>query len=372
VRISDLDLAGTDLRQHDVPDTDLRHHDPTDTDLRHHDPADTDLRHHDPADTDLQYRELAGADAGDHELAGAEVRDAVESSGARTEDGANSPETRPERDDWYRRPWKERVQATDVAIAGLLLVILLVGGLVFLLTRPSTVVGSEPLAVRPASPPSHNAARSQGHTQSGTNKDPAATTTPSLLGGSPALVTTSNGAGASGSSPAAEPPDSARAAPSSVSVSATGAPTQACTPGDLTISTVVQSENYPFSSGLTVTTQLVDNVACVFDPVPSGPYSCPTTVTVVNQVGDQVYPYPAQGEQCGQVAAGALSPGESRTVSLVWSQAAPGTYSGVGSWSWGQTGTTPYQVSASSQPYTVGPSIQTPSPPAPPAPDEAP
>jgi len=264
-------------------------------------------------------------------------------------------------EEWYIRPWRERVQAADVAIAGLVLVVALVGGLAFFLTGSSTVPGGGHLAVgvstspsRPASS-SHSSAASSATDPPTSSSLPVETTTPptapgtvpAAAGGSPGSVVTQTSVPAQLSS----------ASGASRSVAAAHVP--ACTPGNLAVSTTTDASEYSFGSAVTITTRLVAQSSCVYDPVASGPYSCPTTVVVVSQVGSQVYPYPAQSEQCAQVDSGTLASGEALTVTVVWSQAPLGQYSAVGTWSWGAD-SNPCQLSATSAPFEVLPVAGTP------------
>jgi hypothetical protein len=85
-------------------------------------------------------------------------------------------------------------------------------------------------------------------------------------------------------------------------------------------------------------------------------------VVISNAAGFQVYPMPGQGEQCGAVSGGTLTPGNARTVKVAWDPQAgggptltpAGQYTATGTWSWGNQ-SSPNQASADSAPFTIGP-----------------
>lgn len=257
--------------------------------------------------------------------------------------------TEPEATDaeWTMRPWRERIQGADVAIAGLVLILGLVTGLVFLLGQPSTVPGSKHLAFPKLANPSSTPHRSGSASQS-------AKPSTASQGGS-ALSDASKRSTAQTTSPStpavAVTPTTAPKSKGSTPTAVVAAPPQ-CTPQDLTISASTDSSGYSVGAPVTVTTTLVDKTTCVFDPVAAGQYGCPTTVTIQDQVGNQVFPQPGQPEQCAPVSGGTLKPGQSRSVQLVWNQDPPGEYTAVGTWAFGPS-SSPYQDSASSQPFVV-------------------
>lgn len=117
-----------------------------------------------------------------------------------------------------------------------------------------------------------------------------------------------------------------------------------CTVSDLTLSTTTDANSYASGAPVTATTKIVDNVACVFTPVPGGPYSCPTTIVFINSNANQVYPTKGQAEQCAGVAGGTLLPGATRTVTVIWpEQASAGEYAAEGTWSWDSGTATPHR-----------------------------
>jgi hypothetical protein len=119
-------------------------------------------------------------------------------------------------------------------------------------------------------------------------------------------------------------------------------------------------------SPVTVTTTIEDVATCVLVPVPTGAYSCGTSVTVADAGGSQVWPVPGQSEQCAQPSPSTLDPGATISVTVVWTglsnlpgtstdvPAPPGSYTAKGTWSWaGPSGQGPVTVSATSVPFTM-------------------
>ena len=270
---------------------------------------------------------------------------------------------------WFDRPWRERVQAADVAIGGLVLVIGLVSGLV-LLGGSSQAPGTRPLA---AGALGSTWTKGSHSSRSGTRVPTAqkaqglAAPTGSSSAGSSASVSADATAAGSAKQPGTNRAGATGTAPGRTPVTAPAparAPPPLCTPGDVTISTTTDSSSYPVGAAVTIRTQLVDNAPCVFDPVASGAYSCPTTVVVSNPAGVQTYPEPGQGEQCAGVSPGTLTPGATVTVTVVWNQQGSvggnpvpppaGQYTATGTWSWGDQ-SSPYQASANSAPFTIAP-----------------
>jgi len=291
---------------------------------------------------------------------------------------ASSAEGVPTADDaWSLRPWRERVQPTDVAIAGLVLVLGLVSALVFFLGQPSTAPGSRPLAVsQPSSHPGSSSEPSKdgGGTSTGSSEHSPVTRSGSSTTGSivqTPIVHTLSSQSTTGTAPtsssttqATTPTTNSTPTTNTTTAPAGAASAPPCTPGDFTITTVTDNSSYSASSPVTVTTQIVDKSACSFNPVAPDQSSCPTTVVISNAVGMQVYPMPGQGEQCAAVSQGTLTPGSTRTVKIVWNQpdpntggptAAPGQYTATGTWSWKNQSGSPYQESASSQSFIIGP-----------------
>lgn len=162
-------------------------------------------------------------------------------------------------------------------------------------------------------------------------------------------------AAASGSATttAAAPKPAAVAASAATSATTTAAPGP-CTASDLAISTTTDAASYSPGAPVTATTKLVDDTACVFTPVASGAYSCPTTIVFVNSNGDQVYPVSGQAEQCADVPGGLLSPGATRSVIVVWpEQATAGQYKAVGNWSWSAASGPADQAEAASALFSI-------------------
>ncbi len=279
---------------------------------------------------------------------------------------------------WYIRPWRKRLQPVDVAIAGLVVVIGLVAALALSLGAPKVAPGSRPLtdvgsSSGAPSPPSS----STGSPSSSTSPSPASRSAKSGSAvpiGSSALVTgttpttgSSTQVAPSTTGPApteTTPAPGTTPAPSTTSPQPAQTPTSSppppCTLADLKITSTTDSTTYSAGSPITITTQVAATVACVFNPVASGAYSCPVTVVVSNGVGLQVYPAPGQGETCAPVSSGTLTPGTGRTVKVVLDPQnggpafAPGQYTATSTWSWGNQNS-PTQASANSSPFTVGP-----------------
>lgn len=182
-------------------------------------------------------------------------------------------------------------------------------------------------------------------------------------------TTTSAPPTASGSRPVpAAPPSTTlppKPAPSPAPVT-TAAPAQltACTPSDVTVTTTTAYSSYPANSYVQVTTVVRDVFPCSFVPE-SVSGACPSAISVVDGSGGQVWPAPGQGEQCSLPATRTLSPGDVETLQAEWNQqvkttsgqytqAPPGSYVALGSWSWQQSGGSPYQVQVRSAPFTIG------------------
>ena len=146
----------------------------------------------------------------------------------------------------------------------------------------------------------------------------------------------------------------------------TTGPVGPCTPQDLLITTTTDSQSYATGTSVTVSSQIKDTVACDFKPVATGPYSCPTSVVIVNSQGNQVWPWSGQGEQCSVPTSGLMEPGSTQSISAVWNQQVPassgsggqqtpaGSYKAVGTWAWSSGGnTSPYQIAANSRSFTI-------------------
>ncbi|GEM_PF-3156728 len=187
---------------------------------------------------------------------------------------------------------------------------------------------------------------------------PSPTTTVPLAATPPVVIPIVSGpATAAASGTATSPTRTASATVTTVApVSAAPigtSPPGPCTPGDLIINTKTDSSSYSPGAPVTATTEIVDYTTCVFDPVPSGPYSCPATVVFGNGAG-QTYPAAGQREQCADIGGGTLAPGSTRSVTVVWpQQASTGQYRAIGSWSWSDGSGTPYSANSVSAPYTI-------------------
>ena len=147
--------------------------------------------------------------------------------------------------------------------------------------------------------------------------------------------------------------------------SATSSPgTRYCTPADVEVSSATDSSAYGPGRTVTVTTLLRAARTCVFQPVPTGQYSCASTIVVTDAGGSQVFPWPGQPEQCSPPAPTVLQPGVTESLRAAWNQrvsaggaqqAQPGSYQALGTWAWSSgPGQAPYQVSARSQPFVIG------------------
>jgi hypothetical protein len=173
-----------------------------------------------------------------------------------------------------------------------------------------------------------------------------------------------SGQSAALTAPSAPAPAPSSSPPPAASPSTTVAPGQ-CALNDLAITTTTDSVYYGAGESVVVTSKLVDLIPCVFSPQPSGPYSCPTTVTVVDATGAQVYPMTGQSEQCGPVEGGTLATGATRSVTIVWNQqfsvdgivvqAPDGVYRAVGTWNWATGGPLPGSYNAQSAPFALIP-----------------
>lgn len=186
------------------------------------------------------------------------------------------------------------------------------------------------------------------------------------VGSSSSSTTTSSPAPSTTQAQQAAPPETSTtttarqlAAPDTVAGS------ELCTPSDLTVSATSDASSYAPGAAVQVSTVVYDHTACTFDPQGGGGYPCPSNVVVVNGSGDQVWPWPGQGEQCSPPAAQALQPGDQLTLQATWNeqvqtagggteQSPPATYQVLGTWSWSAgSGQTPYQVQGSSTTFSI-------------------
>jgi hypothetical protein len=137
-----------------------------------------------------------------------------------------------------------------------------------------------------------------------------------------------------------------------------------CTPADLEVSISTDSSSYALGQTVELTTEVVDLVACLFEVETPAGLTCGDSVAV-DQSGEQLWPWPGQGEECSPPAATVLRPGEEESLAASWNQqvlttdgtseqAAPGTYDAVGMWAWVVgAGQAPYQAQATAS-FDVG------------------
>jgi hypothetical protein len=122
-----------------------------------------------------------------------------------------------------------------------------------------------------------------------------------------------------------------------------------CTTSDVRLSVSAGGS----SSAVTISTAVTDVVPCTFTPQAGGSLSCPVFVDVTDAGGNQVWPGANQPESCSPPSAVAFSPGQQEVVSVVWSQARPGSYTANGFWSWSSGGATPDQGTVNAA-FSVG------------------
>jgi hypothetical protein len=251
-----------------------------------------------------------------------------------------------------------------VVIVGGLAVLSLVAAMVFFVGRLSGH-GSNSLSLPSdvGAPPATSVPSEPGPVRSASKSQARAATSPSTTApatqDSPAVADPISGAT---TAPDSAPDTAGTASPAPASVS--GAAPGTCSPGDVSITTTTDSASYNPGADVTVTSRLVDDAACVFTPVQSGQYSCPTTVLIVGGSGSQVYPMNGQKEDCADVPAETLEPGTAVTVTSMWpeqtmgsggpGQARGGQYRAQAVWAWSAgSGAAPYQVAADSPPFSV-------------------
>jgi len=135
----------------------------------------------------------------------------------------------------------------------------------------------------------------------------------------------------------------------------------------VTITTTTDKSSYSSGKPVTIVTKLVSNAACDLELVPSGQYECGESVVVDTWSGQQAYPMLGQGEQCGSLPKGAVTPGTAESATVVWNPKAsapsvggaaaqPNRYQAVGSWSWSDGSDKPaFEVAVDSAPFSVAP-----------------
>ncbi|HLX89256.1 MAG TPA: hypothetical protein VKR22_12475 [Acidimicrobiales bacterium] len=236
------------------------------------------------------------------------------------------------------------LSSTQAAVAVIVFLVAAVGFLAYKVATPQTShissrsglpsAGSEP----PVAPPAPS------------TTFPSTSTLPTTTVPAPVVPTTA---------PVVHPAFAAAQSPPTTTV-----PPQACVPGDIVITTVTDRSSYVPGEAVGITTKLVDQRACIFQPVASGAYACPVTMVVQTSGGSQAWPWPGQGEQCSKPTAGVMQPGTTETVRTIWNgqvssngsgaDAPAGSYVAQGTWAWSAGPGQPTQmISAASTPFTI-------------------
>ena len=137
--------------------------------------------------------------------------------------------------------------------------------------------------------------------------------------------------------------------------STTAVAVQPCTTADLTIVTSTDRSSYAAGQTVNLTTTLTDKVTCSFQPTPTAPYSCASSLVVSSSAGTQVWPPAGQSEQCSPPPAETLTPGIADRLSSTWESPTAGTYQAVGTWGWSPgSGQPPTTAHVASPAFTVG------------------
>lgn len=130
-----------------------------------------------------------------------------------------------------------------------------------------------------------------------------------------------------------------------------------CTASDLQVSASSISTSYGPGETVDLYTAVTDVVPCTFEAQASAGQPCADSIAV-DQAGNEVWPWPGQGEQCSPPAPTVLERGDRETLAAAWNQqvrttsggngqAPPGHYEAVGTWSWlTGDGQAPYQEQA--------------------------
>jgi hypothetical protein len=253
-----------------------------------------------------------------------------------------------------------RSHPAAVTVVGGIGVLALVACMVFFVGRISSS-GSNSLSLPSPPDPTPAPSASVPHKSAPIRSVPKSP--PSSASSSATAAATAGGAAVADPASAATPEGTTGTSGSSSPVAA-GAATSPCAPGDLSITTATDNTSYAPGAQVTVTSHLVDDVACVFTPMQAGQYSCPATVLVVDATGSQVYPMSGQSEECAGVPSETLQPGTVVTVTSGWpqqtmgpsgpAQAPGGQYRAQVIWVWSAgSGSAPNQVAADSPPFSI-------------------
>jgi hypothetical protein len=350
--LDDEPLDDEPLDDEELDDEDLLDHEPLD-----HEPLDDDeVLGEEPLEptgesTDLLYPEVPPA----HD-------ESLEKPEAGPDDPGAGASADPD-DEWESVSLLDTLRShpAAVTVVGGIAVLALVAGMVFFVGRISSS-GSNSLSL--PSPPDPAPAPSAPHKSAPVRSEPKSP--PSSASPAATAAPTAGGAAVADPASAAAPDGTTDTSGSagSVAAGAAGAATSPCAPGDLSITTATDNSSYSPGAQVTVTSHLVDDVACVFTPVQAGQYSCPATVLVADASGSQVYPMSGQSEECAGVPSESLQPGTVVTVTSGWpqqtmgpsgpAQAAGGQYRAQVIWVWSAgSGAAPYQVTADSPPFSI-------------------
>lgn len=154
--------------------------------------------------------------------------------------------------------------------------------------------------------------------------------------------------------PAASPSTTAAPAkPAVAPVVAAAAPLGPCTAHDLDIATRTGQSSYSVGQAVNVLTTVTDVHSCIFQPAPTGAYSCASSIVIASG-GNQVWPAPGQAESCNAPAGMTMNPGSTESLSATWTASAAGTYEALGEWGWsGGSGQPTNTANVPSAPFTV-------------------
>ncbi|MGH7732490.1 MAG: hypothetical protein ACREOE_02020, partial [Gemmatimonadales bacterium] len=140
-------------------------------------------------------------------------------------------------------------------------------------------------------------------------------------------------------------------------------PPQPCTADDLAVSSSSDRSSYAPGQAVSMVTTLTARRTCVYQPVPTGQYSCAASVVVKSASGAQAWPWQGQGEVCNAPSATTLQAGSTESIVATWNgqvqqgggqDAPPGSYVVAGTWSWsGGSGQPPVVVSIASPAFTI-------------------
>jgi len=136
-------------------------------------------------------------------------------------------------------------------------------------------------------------------------------------------------------------------------VQAVAAPLGPCTASDVDITTSTGQSSYAVGQAVNILTTVSDVHSCIFQPAPTGPYSCASSIVVASG-GNQVWPAPGQAEPCNAPAGMTMNPGSTESLSATWTAASAGTYQAIGMWGWsGGSGQPNNTANVASPAFTV-------------------